>query len=93
MASLRRRAQANVPAASYWLRRVLDDGVRRDQTSASCRGPGAMTSPGILACEGLSPFAYSFSPFLFPHSPLHFPSLRHHLFYSLTIPLTCDREI
>jgi len=28
--SLRRRAQANAPAASYWLRRVLDDGGRRD---------------------------------------------------------------
>jgi len=28
--SLRRRAQANTPAASCWLRRVLDDGGRRD---------------------------------------------------------------
>ena len=28
--SLRRRAQPNAPAASYWLRRVLDDGGRRD---------------------------------------------------------------
>ena len=28
--SLRRCAQANAPAASYWLRRVLDDGGRRD---------------------------------------------------------------
>jgi len=28
--SLRRRAQANAPAASYWLRRVIDDGGRRD---------------------------------------------------------------
>ena len=28
--SLRRRAQANTPAASYWLRCVLDDGGRRD---------------------------------------------------------------
>jgi len=28
--SLRRRAQANAAAASYWLRRVLDDGGRRD---------------------------------------------------------------
>ena len=27
---LRRRVQANAPAASYWLRRVLDDGERRD---------------------------------------------------------------
>jgi len=27
---LRRRTQANAPAASYWLRRVLDDGGRRD---------------------------------------------------------------
>ena len=28
--SLDRYAQANAPAASYWLRRVLDDGGRRD---------------------------------------------------------------
>ena len=28
--SLRRRAQANAAAASYWLRRVSDDGGRRD---------------------------------------------------------------
>ena len=28
--SLCRRAQANAPAASYWLRRVLDDGGHRD---------------------------------------------------------------
>jgi len=26
--SLRRRAQANTPAASYWLHRVVDDGGR-----------------------------------------------------------------
>jgi len=38
VASLRRRAQANVPAASYWLRRVLDDGKRQDLTSPSCKG-------------------------------------------------------
>jgi len=30
--SLHRRAQANAPAASYWLRRVLEDGWRRDWT-------------------------------------------------------------
>jgi len=36
--SLRRRARANAPAASYWLRRVLDDGGRRDWTSPSCKG-------------------------------------------------------
>jgi len=30
MTSLRRRAQANAPAASYWLRYVLDDGGRRN---------------------------------------------------------------
>ena len=33
VASLRRRARAaccSTPAASYWLRRVLDDGGRRD---------------------------------------------------------------
>jgi len=29
--SLRRRAQANAPVASYWLRRVLDDVERRDK--------------------------------------------------------------
>ena len=29
MTSLRRRAQANAPAASYWLRRVVDDAERR----------------------------------------------------------------
>ena len=28
--SLRRPAQANAAAASYWLRRVLDDGGRQD---------------------------------------------------------------
>ena len=31
--SLRRRAQANTPAASYWRRRDLDNGGRRDETS------------------------------------------------------------
>ena len=36
--SLRRHAQAKTPAASYWLRRVLDDGERRDRTSPSCKG-------------------------------------------------------
>ena len=33
-----RRAQPNAPVASYWLRRVLDEGRRRDQTSPSCKG-------------------------------------------------------
>jgi len=36
-----RRAQANAPAASFWLRHVLDDGGRGDYTSLSwkeCRG-------------------------------------------------------
>ena len=28
--SLRRRAQVNVPTASFWLRRVLDNGGRQD---------------------------------------------------------------
>jgi len=36
--SLRRRAQPNAPASSYWLRRVQDDGGRRDWTSSSWRG-------------------------------------------------------
>jgi len=36
--SLRRRAQADAPGASYWLRRVLDDRKRRDWTSPSCEG-------------------------------------------------------
>jgi len=30
LTSLRRRAQANAPAVSYWMRRVLDDGRRLD---------------------------------------------------------------
>jgi len=30
VASLRRRAQVNASAASYWLRRAVDDGGRRD---------------------------------------------------------------
>jgi len=34
----------NAPAVSYWLRRVVDDGERRDWTSPSCEG-----------CWGLSP--------------------------------------
>ena len=38
LTSLRRRAQANGPAASYRLRRVLDDGERRVQTSPLCKG-------------------------------------------------------
>jgi len=38
--SLRRRAQDNAAAASYWFRRVLDDGGRRDWTSPSCGGDG-----------------------------------------------------
>jgi len=29
VAPLRRRTQPNVPVASYWLRRVLDDDMRR----------------------------------------------------------------
>ena len=38
---LRRRAQANAPAASYWFRRVLwTTAGRRDKTSPSCRGAG-----------------------------------------------------
>jgi len=36
--SLRRRAQANAAAASYWPRRVLDDDGRRDWTKSSRRG-------------------------------------------------------
>ena len=36
--SLRRRAQDNAPAASYWSRRVLDDGWRRDEKSLQCKG-------------------------------------------------------
>ena len=39
--SLRRRAQASTPVASYWLRRVLDDGGRRQ-----------LTSPSIAGCPG-----------------------------------------
>jgi len=35
MTSLRRRAQDNVPTASYWLRRVLDDDGRRDYIDKS----------------------------------------------------------
>jgi len=35
--SLRRGALTDVPAASYWLRRVLDDGGCRDWTSPSCK--------------------------------------------------------
>ena len=35
--SLRRCAQANAPAASYCLHRVLDDGGRRDYTSPTCK--------------------------------------------------------
>ena len=31
-------AQTNAPAAAYWLRRVLDDGGRRDRTSPSYKG-------------------------------------------------------
>jgi len=30
LTSMRRRAQANAPAVSYWMRRVLDDGSRLD---------------------------------------------------------------
>jgi len=33
-----RRAQDNAPAAPYWLRRVPDDGERRDWTSPPCKG-------------------------------------------------------
>jgi len=33
-----RCAQANAPAASYWLRHVLDNGGRRAWTSSSCKG-------------------------------------------------------
>ena len=33
--SLRRRAQANAPASSYWLSRVADDGVRRPRLDES----------------------------------------------------------
>ena len=31
-------AQTNAPAALYWLRRVMDDNGRRDQTSPSYMG-------------------------------------------------------
>ena len=40
-ASLRRRARANAPAASYWLHRVLDDGdagTRRVHRARGVRG-------------------------------------------------------
>ena len=49
--SLRRRAQANAPAASYWLPRILDDGGRRDWTSPLCEGcrGGACCAP--LPCN------------------------------------------
>ena len=40
--SLRRRAQANAPAASYRLSFVLENDGRRDWTIPSCKGmPGA----------------------------------------------------
>ena len=42
--SLRRRAQANSPAASYWLRRVKYDGGHRDWTSPLCRPKGCRES-------------------------------------------------
>ena len=35
---LRRRAQANAPAASYWLRRVLDDGGAMTRRVHRARG-------------------------------------------------------
>jgi len=36
--SLRRRAQASAPTASYWLGRVLDDAGRQEKTSPLCKG-------------------------------------------------------
>ena len=50
MTSLRRHAQANTPAASYWLRRVLDDGERRDRTSPCARGAGGEAYSALLSC-------------------------------------------
>jgi len=47
--SLRRRAQTNAGAASYWLRRVLDDGGRRDCVESIVQGvPGA--EPAMHRC-------------------------------------------
>ena len=47
--SLRRRAQPNAPAASYWLRRVLDDGGRRDWDESIVQAvPGA--EPAMRHC-------------------------------------------
>jgi len=47
--SLRRPAQTNAGAASYWLRRVLDDGGRRDCVESIVQGvPGA--EPAMHRC-------------------------------------------
>jgi len=52
--SLCRRAQANDPTATNWLRRVLDDGVRRD-----CGRVHRARGAGGGACSVLLPFHYS----------------------------------
>jgi len=43
--SLRGRAQANAPTVLYWLRRVLDDGGRRDQRVLGALGSVACNAP------------------------------------------------
>ena len=57
--SLHRRAQANAPAASYWLRRVLEDGWRRDWTEFVMQWvPGAesaMYSTHLFVGIGIPP--------------------------------------
>ena len=51
--SLRRHARANAPAASYWLRRVLDEGGRRDQTSLSSKAAGSEACDAPLPCSAV----------------------------------------
>ena len=41
--------QDNVPAALYWLRRVLDDGERQDEIVSDERRGGACNAP-LLNC-------------------------------------------
>jgi len=75
--SLRRRAQANAPAASYWLRRFLDDGgPRLGRARDGCRA-GAERARGVGtagATEALAPAMlkprgreYLFAPAVFSH--------------------------
>jgi len=65
MTSLRRRVQANAPAASYWFRRVLDDETGLVYRAEAAGGGASNTD--TYAAQGVETLAEYSSSFYLPN--------------------------